>query len=397
MKTRFKIILSRKKFYREIELPEDLHKLVIGTDPGCDVRLRKGLFFEGFELSLFCENDEWKIVCSDNVYMTGGNVQKLIIKKLEHGDELCLRYQKTDSEVFRLSFMIDFESERGDYSRRIELPQGQEILIGGDARCQVRVESSYVGTDYVSIVKDNRNRWILKERSSAYGIYVNGRRRSGEIRLNGNDFISLADAGFYLKGNSLYVSKNLRISAKDLKIYDMSESRTVQDYPHFNRSTRMRAVIPEDVIPVLDPPDAPEKPGGNLILQLLPAVIMLGVTILFRVVLSSSGSSYIWISLISMTLGICTSVAGIVSERKKYKKNTEERRTVYTAYVEKKEQRLRKAGSWKRNFWRTVIMLRQKRYRSLMIFLPISSTVTGWTKIFWKSIWVPENALRFVR
>ena len=63
---------------------------------------------------------------------------------------------------------------------------------------------------------------------------------------------------------------------------------------------------------------------------------MLGVTILFRVVLSSSGSSYIWISLISMTLGICTSVAGIVSERKKYKKNTEERRTVYTAYVEKK-------------------------------------------------------------
>ncbi len=337
MKNRFKIILSRKKFYREIELPEDLHKLVIGTALNCDVRLRKGLFFEGFELSLFCENDEWKIVCSDNVYMTGGNVQKLIIKKLEHGDELCLRYQKTDSEVFRLSFMIDFESGKRDYSRRIELPQGQEILIGGDARCQVRVESSYIGNDSISIVKDNRNRWILKEKSSAYGIYVNGRRRSGEIRLNGNDFISLADASFYLKGNSLYVSRNLRISAKDLKIYDVSESRTVQDYPHFNRSTRMRAVIPEDAIPVLDPPDAPEKPGGNLILQLLPAVIMLGVTILFRVVLSSSGSSYIWISLISMTLGICTSVAGIVSERKKYKKDTEERRAVYTAYVEKKK------------------------------------------------------------
>lgn len=343
MKNGYKIILSKKKFYREIELPEELHRLVIGTALNCDVRLRKELFFEGFELSLHCENDEWKIVCSDNVYMTGGNVQKLIIKKLEHGDELCLKYQKTDSEVCRLSFMIDFESKKNDYSRRIELPQGGEILIGGNPRCQVHVESPYVGKDYISITRDQKNRWILKEKSTTYGVYVNGRRQSGEIRLNGNDFISLADACFYLKGNSLYTSKDRKISAKDLKVYDMSESRSVQDYPHFNRSTRMRAVIPEDSIPVLDPPDAPEKPSGNIILQLLPAVIMLGVTILFRVVLSTSGSSYIWISLISMTLGICTSVAGIVGERRKYKKNTEERRTVYTAYIEKKREEIQKS------------------------------------------------------
>lgn len=336
MKSRYKIILSRKKLYKEIELPEDLHKLIIGTALNCDVRLRKGLFFEDFELSLYCENDEWKIVCSENVYMTGGNVQKLIIKKLEHGDELCLRYQKTDSEVFELSFMIDFESEKRDYSRRIELPQGQEIRVGGDSRCQVRVESPYVGQDCFSLVRDNRNRWIVKEEKAAYGIYVNGCRRTGQIRLNGNDFISLADASFYLKGNSLYTSRDLRVSTGELKVYDMSESRSVQDYPHFNRSTRMRAVIPEEEIPVLDPPDAPEKPGGNIILQLLPAVIMLGVTILFRLVLSSSGSTYIWVSLISMTLGICTSAAGIIGERKKYKKGLEERRTVYTAYVDKK-------------------------------------------------------------
>ena len=87
MKSRFKIILSRKNLYKEIELPEDLNKLAIGTALNWDVRLRKGLFFEGFELSLFCENDEWKMVCSENVYMTDGNVQKLMIKKLEHGDE----------------------------------------------------------------------------------------------------------------------------------------------------------------------------------------------------------------------------------------------------------------------------------------------------------------------
>ncbi len=336
MKSRFKIILSRKNLYKEIELPEDLNKLAIGTALSCDVRLRKGLFFEGFELSLFCENDEWKMVCSENVYMTDGNVQKLMIKKLEHGDELCLRYQKTDSEVFSLSFMIDFASKNWDYSRRIELPQGQEIRIGGDPQCQVRVESPYVGRDSFSLMRDNKNRWILKEQKAAYGIYINGCRRTGQIRLNGSDFISLADASFYLKGNSLYTSKALRVSTGDLKVYDMSESRGVQRYPHFNRSTRMRAVIPEEGILVLDPPDIPEKPGGNIILQLLPAVIMLGVTILFRMVLSSSGSSYIWISLISMTLGICTSAAGIIGERRKYKKSMEERRTVYTAYVEEK-------------------------------------------------------------
>ena len=339
MKNRYKIILSGKKIYKEIEMPMEVAKLTVGTGVNCDVRLRKELFFEQFELLFKCEKNEWQIFCSDNVYITSDDISKLLTKKLVHGEEIYLRYHHSDGDIFKISFMIDFEFEKNDYERCIDISNVDELYIGGTDRCQIYLDNPYIGKDFI-VIQREKDGYKLKERNTKYGVYINDRKRTGDILLRNSDFIALANYSFCIKGRFLYTSKNSNAVVNGLKEYDVSNSRSMQKYPHFNRSTRMRTIIPNEPIGVLDPPEAPNKPKGNIVLQLLPAIIMLGVTILFRVILSDKQSSFIWVSLISMTLGIVTSVATIITDRKKYKEDLAERKNTYDTYIEKKRKEI---------------------------------------------------------
>ena len=46
MVSRYKIIISQKNLYREIELPTDAKEVKLGTGVDCDVRLHKSMFFD---------------------------------------------------------------------------------------------------------------------------------------------------------------------------------------------------------------------------------------------------------------------------------------------------------------------------------------------------------------
>lgn len=348
MKNRYKIILSNRKIYKEIEMPMEVPKLTIGTEVNCDIRLRKELFFEKFEILFKYEDDEWQMFCSDNIYVTTDNIAKLLMKKLAHGDELFLKYHSSDGDILKISFMIDFEFEKNDYERCIDISSVDELYIGGMEKCHIYLNNPYIGKDYIVLKKD-KNGFSIKEKNTQYGVYVNDIKRTGDIALKNGDFFALAHYSFYLKGKYLYTSKKSNAVINGLKIYDVSNSRSEQKYPHYNRSTRMKTVIPDEPISILDPPSAPQKPKGNIVLQLLPAIIMLGVTILFRIVLNDKGtSSFIWISLISMTLGICTSVATIITDRNRYKKETQERITTYQNYVEKKRAEIEESRKFEK-------------------------------------------------
>ena len=47
MKNRYKVVISNRIFYKEIELPSDKTQYSIGTAINCDYRLHKELFFSG--------------------------------------------------------------------------------------------------------------------------------------------------------------------------------------------------------------------------------------------------------------------------------------------------------------------------------------------------------------
>ena len=130
MDNRYKITLSNDHIYKEIELAPDAHRIKVGTQVDCDVRLRKDMFFDQIELTFVKTGTDWAVHCSDSLYLTVGDIRKLVTKRLAHGDSLQVKYQESDHFVFTLDFVIDFDDGKKKYERVINLAGRSAVTIG---------------------------------------------------------------------------------------------------------------------------------------------------------------------------------------------------------------------------------------------------------------------------
>lgn len=335
MGNRFRIILSNQNLYKEIELTPDMQTLRVGTALECDVRLHKEWFFEPVDLRFQKNNDNWDLFCSDNVYIALGDVRKLTTKQLEHGDILEIKYQQSDSEAFSLEFLIDFGSESIKYERAIDISESNSILIGNTESANIVIGGKYIKNDEI-VLTNNNGKYALTIKNTTYGVYHNGKKAVNKEIIRNGDFFSISDYFFYLKDGILWTEiKNTGING--LEYEDVIEP---DNYPKFNRNTRIKTKLNLTDIEILDPPNPPSKPQGNIVLQLLPAIVMLILTIVVRGFMGSGNSSFIIFSACSMGIGIITSIAAIISDRKKFKKDTEERIVKYNKYIDNKKKEI---------------------------------------------------------
>ena len=323
--------ISNKNIYKEVQIPVDAEVMKIGMGIDCDVRFYKESFFEDFELVLQKKSNEWNITCSDNVFIDAGDVRKLITKKLSHGDSFAIKYQKSENEVFKIDFVYDFDNENKDYSRVIDITSKDKITIGNSSNCNICINSEYVRNDFVELNKPNED-LILAIKSTTCGVYHNGNLAvNGEVIKNG-DFFSIANFSFYYKNGAIITCKNVIVSS--LSYTDLSIN---SNYPKFNRNTRLKTQLDKKDIEILDPPKKPSKPQGNIIMQLLPALFMIALTVVVRGFMGGgSNSSFIIFSVCSMSIGIVTSIVSMITERKKYKTESIERVEKYNEYINNK-------------------------------------------------------------
>ena len=329
--------ISNKNIYKEVQIPVDAEIMKIGMGIDCDVRFYKESFFEDFELVFQKKSNEWNITCSDNVFIDAGDVRKLITKKLSHGDSFAIKYQKSENEVFKIDFVYDFDNENKDYSRIIDITSKDKITIGNSSSCNICINSEYVKDDLVELNKKNED-LILAIKSTTCGVYHNGNLAvNGEVIKNG-DFFSIANFSFYYKENQIYTAKNITIISLNYRDVDSLYST----YPKFNRNTRIKTQLDTEAIQVLDPPNEANKPKGNILLQLLPALGMIALTVVVRGFMgNSSNSSFLLFSVCSMGMGIVTSVISMISERKKYKEDVENRIVKYNEYINEKREQIK--------------------------------------------------------
>ncbi len=336
MEDRYKIILSNRNIYKEIELSPNMKSLKVGTSITSDVRLRKELFFEEFELTVSKDNI-WRIICSENLYISLGNTKKLMVKELYHGDIFTIKYQDSNNQLLNMEFLIDFEYEEKKYNIAMDINLLSSITLGNSNNLDIIIEDDYIGSDVLTILH-NSNGFYVKDSCSKYGVRINGNKIEGENKLSNNDFISFASINLCIKDGILYGDSAKIKKTNIISSWQVEESQNKLIYPKFNRNTRIKTKIPDEKIEILDPPELPSKPTGNVVMQLLPAIIMLAVTIVLRGMMSTTGGTYIWISAISMSLGIITSTISIITERKKYKKEIKERIEKYSQYINKKRE-----------------------------------------------------------
>lgn len=332
MDNRYKITLSNNNLYREIELAPDAQQIRVGTGVDCDVRLRKELFFGQIELLFVKKDSVWSVMCSDNLYLTVGDVRKLITKNLVHGDSLEIKYQDSDNFVFSLEFVIDFDDGKKKYERIIDVSGVASLTIGAANTCNVILGGALVRNDLIRLTRKD-SVFVLSIQQTTYGVYINGRKAKDNDTVNNGDFFSVSDYYFYLKNNRIWTQIRQDLTINALNFID---DPIPNSYPKFNRNTRVKTVVCDEKIEILDPPAKPQKPKNNLFMRLLPSMGMM----LAAGVMAIFGGAMIIMSAISGAMAIFTTIMGIRESNKDYKNNTAERIQKYNAYIAKKRSEI---------------------------------------------------------
>lgn len=348
------IKLSNKKIYREIQLPADAEIMKIGMGIDCDVRFYKKSFFEDFELTLRKVNDEWQISCSDNIYIDAGDVRKLITKKLTHGESFKIKYQDSESELFKIEFLFDFDNETKNYDRVINVSACNVFTIGRNSNCNIVLNSEYAKNDLIELKKNN-NGLTVNIKSSTYGFYINGRiAKNGEIIKN-YDFFSIANFSFYYKNGNLRTSKDVAVNG-----LNYTDEIAKNNYPRFKRNTRIKTVLSDEKIEILDPPAKPQKPKNNIVSRLLPSAVMI-----------VSGIAMVAVSpfmLISSGVGVITAIISIIQSKKDFKDNSAERIKKYTDYIENKKNDITKEREKEKELLEDIYIDTNKECKSFTTF-----------------------------
>lgn len=341
MEKRYRIIISGKQLYKEIEISPEHKSLRFGTGLNCDVRVRRGLFFEPVEL-LFArdENGEWSVLCSDNLYIYVDEVRKLMSIPIHHGMEVEFRYQKTEGTVLNIQFVMDFDYEQKEYNRRYDIASLPTISIGTNPSNQLVLSGPYMNNDNIVLHKKD-NEYELKIISTKYGVSHNGNLVADQALIRNGDFFAVANYGFFYKNGCLYTQQNLPIGENGLTHTDSTRRG---NYPKFNRNTRVLTKINDEKIEILDPPPIPKKPKNDLIGRLLPSLSM----VLISVVMASGargegGGAFVLFSLVSSVVGIVTGVRGVRNAKKDYKKEKKDRVKKYTNYIDRKKNEIDQA------------------------------------------------------
>lgn len=341
MEKRYRIIISGKQLYKEIEISPEHKSLRFGTGLNCDVRVRRGLFFEPVEL-LFArdENGEWSVLCSDNLYIYVDEVRKLMSIPIHHGMEVEFRYQKTEGTVLNIQFVMDFDYEQKEYNRRYDIATLPTISIGTNPSNQLVLSGPYMNNDNIVLHKKD-NEYELKIISTKYGVSHNGNLVADQALIRNGDFFAVANYGFFYKNGCLYTQQNLPIGENGLTHTDSTRRG---NYPKFNRNTRVLTKINDEKIEILDPPPIPKKPKNDLIGRLLPSLFM----VLISVVMASGargegGGAFVLFSLVSSVVGIVTGVRGVRNAKKDYKKEKKDRVKKYTNYIDRKKNEIDQA------------------------------------------------------
>lgn len=341
MDDRYKVIISNKNLYKEIEIAPDSELFTVGTDIECDVRLRKELFFMPIKLIFTKLDNKWNVMCSDGLYLASDDLKKLLKIELVHGNEVKVRYDDSDSDVLDLYFILDFDYQKKDYRRQLDILGMVQIKIGGTQDSQIMLSDRLIKNDYI-VLTSRQGKIYLKDVKTRYGVYVNGAKIQGEKEIRDYDFFSIVGYSFYYRDGNLYTSMSPEITVNGINWKKTQEQSTHFDYPKFIRNTRISYQIPEEQLEIQQPPAKPKKSEKSLVMTLIPALIMLAMTIVLRGIMGNGGTFVIY-SAVSMSLGIITSIVTYVQENKSYKKEWSDRIAAYNQYISNKIEKIQQS------------------------------------------------------
>ena len=165
------------------------------------------------------------------------------------------------------------------------------------------------------------------------------------------------------------------VDGNGLAVTDFPE---LNDYPMFVRSTRLKTVLEDESIEILDPPEKPQKQRNNLIVRLLPALGMIAAS----VIMASIGGRMIMFSAIMGGIAIITAVIGVIQNNRDYKRKVNERLTNYNDYIARKKEEIEAAREAERLALEDIYIDQEVERKLLPNFLALYLIACPMMKIF---------------
>lgn len=337
----YKLSLKSDQLNKDFVVAVSQNKVLLGNTVNCDARFSKDIIDIDVEIELVRNSSDWVVGVNEGLYVEEihntitGDIKNSGLKTrnfdAECGDVFLV--YANDKVLFELSLIIDFEASLPKINNYVSLDGFKNITVSSDEGAELIIISPYgVGNEIT--ISNTGSDYVLSYRKAPFGVYVNKVEVHENVRLRDYDYITFADVAVFFRDGKLFFDKATIKS--NAMLVETVHNEGIFQYPGFIRNTRIKKKINEDKIKILDPSNKPEQPDSNILTRLLPAIIMLGLCIVFRAVLNPSKSTFVIFSICSMGMGIITSVVGIVKGKKKYSKNIIARRENYIRYIEEK-------------------------------------------------------------
>ena len=341
---RYILTVQNKNIFKEVGVSRDMPLLKIGTLQDCDVRLKRELFDLPVSLTLRLEGDDWRISCGAGLSISSRDVKVCVETSIHHGDIVAINKADDKASLFTIAFSYDFTASTTDFDTIIDVRNQNRLIIGNTPSAQIKLGSRFAGSEYVTLTRSRDGSFALDATHAPNSATVNGFRVLTASEVRDYDFICIADYSFYFKNQVLYTQMREDLHISGISSQPLRDETPAFSYPKLNRSPRMIYAFDTKPIEILNPPNKPEKPRDNLILQLLPALLMITVMVLFRSGLigdmNMGSSSFLFMSVAMMSVGIFTSVLSIISSKRRYKKDLAEWRSDYTDYISAKRREI---------------------------------------------------------
>ncbi|MBO5460397.1 MAG: type VII secretion protein EssC [Ruminococcus sp.] len=335
----YKLTIFGNNVYREIELSEDMtEEMLIGTTPACQVRFNREHFFDDFEIRLEKNGSEIRLGCQQNIYFATEYMLKEYMVVLKNGDSVHINYDSTDSELFRIELMFDYDRELKSFDYCMDISGYSQLYIGGAGQCQIILTDDIIGNDYICLSRYG-NMYHVDASYSRYGVYVNGfKAEERAVDIKDGDFFALVGHLFYVSGGRIYI-RDPQYIRTSLQLMKLNSSANALEYPKFKRNTRQKYVVPSEEIEVLQPKSLSEEPKKNLAMVLIPSLASLVLMVLLRGVMGGGGMFVIY-SVAMMAMGVITSIWTYMNDGKEYKEKKKQREEKYNSYIAMQENKI---------------------------------------------------------
>lgn len=264
-KQRYILTVQNKYIFKEVNVSEEVPLLRIGTLQECNVRLKRELFPIPVCIVLSLLGNEWHISCNDELCINTKDVSSSKEASIHHGDILKICSTEPGFTLFQLLFSYDFTESIADFDTILDIRNMNTIIIGNVPNAQIRLTGEYIGSEYITLVRQQNGPLMIDATHAPISATCNGIRLFGTSKVEEYDFIGLADYSFYIKNHVLYTAWREDMHINGISSQPLRDETPAFEYPKLNRSPRMIYAFDSEPIEILEPSKKPDKPRDNLI------------------------------------------------------------------------------------------------------------------------------------